>query len=282
MKALTRFFAGRYVAGESREDALRTAASLNERGLAATIDYLGENVGNEAQAGAAADEYVALLEDIAAAGLDASASFKLTHMGLDIAESLALENAERIIEKAARLGNFLRFDMEGSRYTEKTIELFCRLFEKYRNIGIAIQAYLYRSEADVERLVSLGASVRLCKGAYREPAEIAWPRKADVDRSYERLMKLLLLGGNRPALATHDTVLIDKARRFAADNDIDPRSFEFQMLMGIKRSLQQRLADEGYRVKVYVPYGSHWLPYMLRRVRERRENLFFVLRNILD
>ncbi|MCR4287468.1 MAG: proline dehydrogenase family protein, partial [Deltaproteobacteria bacterium] len=242
----------------------------------------GENVKAKAEADEAVREYLALLDGIQKAKADSTVSLKLTHMGLNISEKLAKENAEKIIRKAEKLNNFVRFDMEGSAYTERTIGIFLSLHKKYPNTGIAIQSALKRSADDIETLIREKASVRLVKGAYKEPPEIAFEEKEAVDRNYEKLMKKLLLKGTRPAIATHDERLIDEAIDFVEKNGIPKDSFEFQMLLGIKRSLQKRLAKEGYSVRVYVPYGRNWLPYTLRRLRERKENLYFVVKNIFD
>ncbi|MCR4288112.1 MAG: proline dehydrogenase family protein [Deltaproteobacteria bacterium] len=282
MKGFLVHLAKRYIAGDELKDAIEAALALNRDGILATIDNLGENVKAKAEADEAAREYLALLDGIQKAKADSTVSLKLTHMGLDISEKLAKENAEKIIRKAGKLGNFVRFDMEGSAYTERTIGIFLSLHKKYPNTGIAIQSALKRSADDIKTLIKEKASVRLVKGAYKEPPEIAFEEKEAVDRSYERLMKELLLKGTRPAIATHDERLINEAIDFVEKNGIPKDSFEFQMLLGIKRSLQKRLAKEGYRVRVYVPYGRNWLPYTLRRLRERKENLYFVVKNIFD
>ena len=227
-------------------------------------------------------EYLSLLDDIRDGGVNSSVSLKLTHFGLDISDEIAEGNLRGIIKKASELNNFVTFDMEGSRYTQRTIDTFLRLHEKYTNIGIAIQSYLYRSPMDVRLLIEKGASVRLVKGAYKEPTQIAFPKKRDVDKNFEELMKSLLLKGNYLAIATHDERLINEAIRFADENGIPKERFEFQMLLGIKRKLQKRLADSGYKVRVYIPYGADWLPYTLRRLRERKENLFFVIKNLFE
>ncbi len=282
MKGFLIHLAKRYIAGDELKDAIEAALALNRDGMLATIDNLGENVKEKAEADEAAREYLALLDGIQKAKADSTVSLKLTHMGLDISEKLAKENAEKIIRKAEKLNNFVRFDMEGSAYTERTIGIFLSLHKKYPDTGIAIQSALKRSAEDIKMLIGEKASVRLVKGAYKEPPEIAFEEKEAVDRNYERLMKELLLKGTRPAIATHDERLINEAIGFIEKNGIPKDSFEFQMLLGIKRSLQKRLAKEGYRVRVYVPYGRNWLPYTLRRLRERKENLYFVVRNIFE
>lgn len=282
MKGLLAFFAKRYIAGEERKDAIRVVRHLNSQGILATIDNLGEHVKEPSHAEDAVREYLCLLDDIRDGGVNSSVSLKLTHFGLDISDEIAEGNLRGVIKKASELNNFVTFDMEGSRYTQRTIDTFLRLHEKYTNIGIAIQSYLYRSQMDVRLLIEKGASVRLVKGAYKEPAQIAFPKKRDVDKNFEELMKSLLLKGNYPAIATHDERLINEAIRFADENGIPKERFEFQMLLGIKRKLQKRLADSGYKVRVYIPYGADWLPYTLRRLRERKENLFFVIKNLFD
>lgn len=282
MKGLLAFFAKRYIAGEERKDAIRVVRHLNSQGILATIDNLGEHVKEPSHAEDAVREYLCLLDDIRDGGVNSSVSLKLTHFGLDISDEIAEGNLRGVIKKASELNNFVTFDMEGSRYTQRTIDTFLRLHEKYTNIGIAIQSYLYRSQMDVRLLIEKGASVRLVKGAYKEPAQIAFPKKRDVDKNFEELMKSLLLKGNYPAIATHDERLINEAIRFADENGIPKERFEFQMLLGIKRKLQKRLADSGYKVRVYIPYGADWLPYTLRRLRERKENLFFVIKNIFE
>lgn len=282
MKGLLAFFAKRYIAGEERKDAIRVVRHLNSQGILATIDNLGEHVKEPSHAEDAVREYLGLLDDIMDGGVNSSVSLKLTHFGLDISDEIAEGNLRVIIKKASELNNFVTFDMEGSRYTQRTIDTFLRLHEKYTNIGIAIQSYLYRSQMDVRLLIEKGASVRLVKGAYKEPAQIGFPKKRDVDKNFEELMKSLLLKGNYPAIATHDERLINEAIRFADENGIPKERFEFQMLLGIKRKLQKRLADSGYKVRVYIPYGADWLPYTLRRLSERKENLFFVIKNLFD
>ncbi len=282
MKSLLAFFAKRYIAGTERNDAIEAARRLGSIGILATIDHLGENVKNPSEAQAVADEYLSLLDEIKTSNVDSTVSLKLTHLGLDISNELAEKNAGKIIEEALLHDNFVRFDMEGSAYTQRTIDIFLKLREKHPNVGIAIQSCLYRSGADMELLIKKGASVRLIKGAYKEPPDIAFKDKKDVDKSFEVLMKELLLKGNRPAIATHDLRLINEAIKFVRENNIPKDCFEFQMLLGIKRTLQKKLANEGYRMRVYVPYGKDWLPYTMRRLMERKENVFFVVRNIFD
>ena len=281
MKLLT-FFAGRYIAGETRGDAIKVVKRLNRKGLLATIDILGENVQDKEEADANTNEYLSLLEDIKKEGVLSTISFKLTHIGLDISDELARKNAEKIIKRTEELRNFARFDMERSVYTQKTLDIFLEVAKKHQNAGIAIQSSLKRSADDIKLLIGKRASVRLVKGAYKEPPEIAFESKKDVDSNFSALMKELLSKGSYPAIATHDVGLIDEAKKFARDNKITKDRFEFQMLLGIKRTLQKKLVDNGYRVRVYVPYGKNWLPYVLRRFRERKENIWFVIKNIFD
>ena len=234
------------------------------------------------EAAASANEYISLLDLIGSSGVDSTVSLKLTHLGLDLSEDLALANLERILEKAGSLGNFVRIDMESSAYTERTLSVFRAARERFANVGVAIQSALKMSRADVAELIKERSSVRLVKGAYKEPPDIAFADKKDVDESFAFLMEELLKKGVRPAIATHDELLIERAKRTAEEAGILRRGVEFQMLLGIKRTLQKTLAREGYTVRVYVPYGANWLPYMLRRLRERRENLYFVVKNIFD
>ncbi len=282
MHRLLAHFAKRYIAGESIHDAISVAQELNSHGILASIDNLGEMVSDPNHARAGVAEYTRLLETISEKGVNANVSLKLTHMGLEIGSAICTENLERVITKAREFDNFVWFDMEGSRYTERTIDIFIDLHKRYDNIGIAIQSALRRSEGDVANLIEERAKVRLVKGAYKEPPAIAFPEKEEVDRNFKELMVELLMKGNNPAIATHDMRLIEDTRHLAAEKGIARECFEFQMLLGIKRSVQKRLADEGYRMRVYIPYGTAWLPYMVRRLRERRENLLFLLKNIAD
>lgn len=282
MKGFLIYFAKRYIAGTKKEHAIEAAKGLNQEGRGASIDILGENVTDEGEAEANVTEYTRLLEDIKAAGVDATISLKLTHLGLDISEELAAGNLERILKTARRLGNFTRIDMESSKYTDSTLRIFLTLHEMYPDMGVALQSYLLRSEGDMEILMEKGASVRLVKGAYKEPPGVAFQAKSLVNNNFSDLMKTLLLKGRRPAIATHDEALIDTAIKFAVENKIPKKNFEFQMLLGINRKLQHRLAGEGFNVRVYVPYGKNWLPYVIRRLGERKENIFFVARHLFD
>jgi proline dehydrogenase len=281
---LARRAAGRFVAGETADAALTTAAALERQGLVATLDQLGENVAGPAEAAAAAAEYCYLVEQIAARGLRANVSIKPTHVGLALPDgsALALANLRTVLEWAAPRGVFVRLDMEGSAYTQATLDLVAGLrAEGFPEIGPVIQAYLYRSDADVARLCAEGVRVRLCKGAYREPPSIAYPSKEDVDAAYARLMEHLLRRGHYPALATHDDHLIVRARQLAAHLGVTAEQFEFQMLYGIRRGLQADLVRAGYTVRIYVPYGRQWYPYFMRRLAERPANLLFLLRSLV-
>jgi proline dehydrogenase len=270
----------RFVAGVELNEALGNVQKLNSAGLTATLDYLGESVHTAAEAGAAAAQYIALLHGIERIGAQCNASLKLTQMGLDVDRALCVRNVERILAQAAAFNNFVRIDMEGSGYTQATLDIFNELYARYQNVGIVIQAYLYRSEADIRALNKLGARVRLCKGAYNEPASVAFPAKADTDNNYVKLMQMLLSEGNYPGIATHDERMIEATRSYAAKQGIAPDRFEFQMLYGIRRDLQEQLVREGYRMRVYVPYGEEWYPYMVRRMAERPANLLFVLKGL--
>jgi len=271
----------RFVAGETLQDAIRVAQQLQSRGMKVSIDYLGESVRDRQMAEAVVGEYLRVLPMLAQAGLDTQVSVKLTQLGLDIETDFCRNNLERIVQCAQDAGGFVRIDMESSQYTQRTLDIFYTLHDRYSNLGIVIQAYLYRSEEDIERLIGCKASVRLCKGAYAEPASIAYPKRSQVNAAYRRLMQKLLLYGNAPALATHDESIIRDAIAFAQDNNISPQRFEFEMLYGIRRDLQEKLVAQGYQMRVYVPYGEAWYPYFTRRLAERPANLLFFLRHVL-
>src|SRR6266540_5104671 len=278
---LARPLVRRFVAGETLAEAIENVQKLNAAGMTASLDYLGESVGTAAEAGAAATQYIAILHGIERAGALCDASLKLTQMGLDVDRDLCQRNVERIVAQAAQFDNFIRIDMEGSGYTQVTLDIFNQIFAAHKNVGVVIQSYLYRSEADVRELNALGVRVRLCKGAYSEPESVAFPRKADTDENYIKLMRLLLSEGVYPGIATHDERMIDATREFAAREDIPPDRFEFQMLYGVRRDLQAQLLRDGYRMRVYVPYGGEWYPYLVRRLAERPANILFILRGIL-
>ncbi|HKY96648.1 MAG TPA: proline dehydrogenase family protein [Gemmatimonadaceae bacterium] len=276
-------FASRFVAGETLDTALDAVKQLNAKGISATLDLLGESVHNEAEARAGARAYIEMLDRIRQARLNANVSVKLTAMGLDIAEDLCVANMHDIIERAREHESFVRLDMESSEYTQKTLDLFYdRLYPSYRaNVGIVLQSYLYRTSSDVEEANRNNARVRLCKGAYKEPASVAYPDKKDVDDSYLRCMRSLLLNGHYPGIATHDESIVRETKRFARENDIKSDQFEFQMLYGVRRDLQEKLVKEGYRMRVYVPFGTQWYPYLMRRLAERPANVMFITGNIV-
>jgi proline dehydrogenase len=278
--AVLRRAALRFVAGERLEDAVSAIRGLNAAGLSATLDFLGEHTSTAAEASASTDAYLAILDELRRTGVDSNLSLKLTQLGLDLQEALCETLLGRILDRAGE--TFVGIEMEGSAYTERTLRLFEGLWAAgRRNVGVVIQSYLRRSEADVERLIALGARVRLVKGAYAEPPSIAFPHKPDVDAAFERLAERLLQRGVYPAIATHDEHLIAATRQFAAAHAIAPDRFEFQMLFGIRRDLQARLRRDGYRVRVYVPFGGEWYPYFMRRLAERPANVMFVVGSLL-
>lgn len=276
----TRRLASRFVAGDTLADAVEVARRLNGKGRLVTLDHLGEHVGSLAEAAAARDAYRETLAEITRRQLRSSISVKLTQLGLDISEPECLANLESVVAYAEQTGNFVRVDMEGSAYTERTLALVAELRKRYRSVGAVIQAYLYRSESDLRKLVSQGVPVRLCKGAYNEPASIAFPRKADVDRNYVRLMQILLSSGHYHAIATHDPRMIEEACRYATEQRLSKEAFEFQMLYGIREDVQDRLAQEGYRLRIYLPFGQEWFSYFMRRLAERPANALFVLKSL--
>ncbi len=275
----TRGVSRRFVAGEELDEALEATKVLNQKGLHVTLDYLGENVTHEQEAEATARDYRAIIDRLHDSAADANISIKLTALGLDIAQELCERNLTQILEHAGKIPIFVRIDMESSAYTERTVDLTLRMHERFEHVGTVIQSCLYRSKKDVEQLIIQGARVRLVKGAYKEPKSVAFQVKSEVDRNYVRLMTLLLQRGNYPALATHDEAIIDAACKYSRNNGISPRSFEFQMLYGIRRDLQEKLVGQGYNVRIYVPYGSQWYPYLMRRMAERPANLIFVASN---
>jgi proline dehydrogenase len=273
------------VAGTKPVDVLSVARNLNSAGLGVSIDNLGENVTTPEEARQSAALYHELLSEISARHLSANISVKLTHMGLDVDPLLAQDNVSALVARAAamRPPNFVRVDMEGGAYTQRTVDLVCQLHKPEQNrgsIGAVIQSYLHRSEKDVERLLAEGVRIRLCKGAYKEPPEIAYQSKSDVDSNYLRLMQVLLKSGIYHGLATHDENIIRAAKAFATREKIARDAFEFQMLYGIRRDLQQSLVRDGWRMRVYVPFGAEWYPYLMRRLAERPANLYFVAKNL--
>jgi proline dehydrogenase len=284
---ISRHFAERFVAGETLEQAIAAARSVNDLGMTVSLDFLGEAVSNRAEAEAAAEMAVRTLESIAANGIDGNISIKPSQLGLDIDADFCRRNIERVLRRARELGDgtgeiFVRLDMESSEYTERTIALVESLWAAgYRNVGTVLQSYLRRTPEDVRRLVALGSRIRLVKGAYKEPSSVAFPDKADVDRLFVEEMQVLLENGTYPAIATHDEAIIDATRRWTFEKGIRKSDFEFQMLYGIRRDLQTRLHEEGYGVRVYIPFGDSWYPYLMRRLAERPANLFFIAGSVL-
>jgi proline dehydrogenase len=278
---VSRRVARRFVAGETLDDAIEAAREVNRAGRSASLDLLGENVLDEAGAQRATDQYLAMFDRIAREKLDANVSLKLTQLGLELGEPLCQELLERIVAHAADLGNFVRIDMEGSAYTQRTVEITKRVRSKWSNVGTVMQAYLHRAEQDVKDLLRIDCRMRLCKGAYKEPPDIAFPNKTDVDMNYVKLMKLLLPSGTYHGIATHDPAMIQATKEFLRQRDIGRDQFEFQMLYGIRTDLQDQLVHEGYRLRVYIPFGTDWFPYFMRRLAERPANLIFFLRNLM-
>lgn len=280
---LARRFASRFVAGETVESAVAALRDLNAAKLSASLDLLGESVQRAEEAIHARDTYLQTLDRIRAAGADANVSVKLTQMGLDIDEASCVANLRAIIGKAKTHGSFVRIDMEQSDYTAKTLQLFRDTFypEFGGAVGVVLQSYLRRTAPDVEAMIALRARVRLCKGAYKEPETVAFPAKRDVDANYVACMERLLEHGHYPGIATHDEKIIAHAKAFTTRKGIAPDRYEFQMLYGVRRDLQQALRREGYNVRVYVPFGSHWYPYLMRRLAERPANIVFIVGNVV-
>lgn len=276
--------AHRFVAGETVEEAIQAIRELNAQGITATLDHLGENVETAEDAQRATEDYLKALDAIGASGVQSHVSIKLTALGFDLGEAVCRANVERLLVKAREIGVLVTIDMESTEYTERTLALFHDLRRTFKDVGIVIQSYLYRSEADIVALCQAGAHVRLCKGAYQEPPVHAFPKKADVDASYVRLMKMLLSPGARAnqtfgAIATHDIKMIEATRQYAQQQLVPRDEFEFQMLHGIRRDLQKELAADGYGMRVYVPYGTEWYPYYMRRLAERPANIWFIVSN---
>jgi len=271
----------RFVAGDTLTEALAVCERLQQEGVFSTLDHLGENVRSIEEASASCDAYVSALEQIAARQLSSTIAIKLTQFGLDLSESACLENVRRLEAKAKTAASRVEIDMESSAYTERTLAIAIQAGQECGCVRVCVQAYLHRSAADIDRLNAAAVPVRLVKGAYREPASIAFPRKQDVNANYVALMKTLLDRGVYPALATHDERIILQTIEYVTERGIRPDSFEFQMLYGIRRDLQRRLIQQGYRLRLYVPYGTEWYPYFMRRLAERPANLWFVLRNLL-
>jgi proline dehydrogenase len=284
---LARRTAHRFVAGDTLEEAISATRQLNSHGLEVTLDHLGESVTDEAGARQATQDYLKLLDAIAESGIRATASLKLTQLGLDIREDLCVSNVKSILEKAKATGNHVTIDMESSDYTDITLEVYRKLRDEegFDNVGIVIQAYLYRSEADMQALAAEGAFVRLCKGAYKEPPEHAFPDKADVDANFIHLVAQFLnpeacARGAYLGIATHDEKMIDASIAYIKEHTVPYENFEFQMLYGIRGKLQQQLRDDGFKVRVYVPYGTQWYPYFMRRLAERPANIIFFVSNL--
>jgi proline dehydrogenase len=277
---LTQGLIKRFIAGEDLETALRITRQLNQEGFLVALDYLGEDTHRIEDAEYAAEQYITLLEQIHKSGVNSCISIKLTQLGLDLGDTIARRNLEKVLAAAGELNNFVWVDMESSKHTQAILDLFCELYPHYPHSGTVLQSYLYRTPQDLERLIALGARIRLVKGAYAEPKEVAYPDKRSVDRQFKIQMELLLKKGNEPAIATHDTRLISHAKRYAAELGLGKTQFEFQLLYGISRELQKRLVAEGYRTLIYVPYGEQWYPYFSRRLAERPANLYFILRSL--
>jgi proline dehydrogenase len=275
-------FARRFIAGEQVGEAIEAARAVEARGIGHTLDLLGESVTTLDEAYAATREYLEVVEAIITSGIGRGISLKLTQLGIDIDKATAVDNLRKILERAEPSGFFVRVDMEGSHYTDMTLDIFETLWQQgHRSIGVVLQSALYRSEQDAARMIALGASVRLVKGAYKEPRTVAYQRKADVDAAYLRLMKNLLTSGHQPAIATHDPAMISAAQQFAQEQHLAKDRYEFQMLYGIRRDLQTTLARQGHRLRVYIPFGREWFPYFMRRLGERPANVMFVIRSLV-
>lgn len=276
-------FASRFVAGETLPEALAATKALNAKGITASLDLLGESVTNDREARDARDAYLEILSRIHDQRLDANVSVKLTAMGLDISEDLCVSIMHDVLTRAREVNSFVRLDMESSAYTERTLRMFYdRLYPSFKeNVGIVLQSYLYRTKDDVLKANEARCRVRICKGAYKEPATVAYPEKADVDRNYVECMQQLLSNGNYPGIATHDPRIIQATRDYAKQNGIPADRYEFQMLYGVRRDLQEQLVKEGYRMRVYVPFGTQWYPYLMRRLAERPANVMFITGSVM-
>ena len=275
-------FARRFIAGETVEEAIDTARRLTGRGLHCTLNYLGESVTSSAAAREAADTYAGIMRDVTGAGLPCQVSVKLTQLGLTLDPAECGTNLRHVLDRAGDQC-FVRIDMEQSAWVDSTLDLFESVWQEgYRNVGVVLQSYLYRTERDLARVNALGAGVRLCKGAYKEDKTVAYPVKADVNASFLRLMRTLVNGGTYPAFATQDPPMVDATRAYATERGLTPEAFEFQMLYGVRRDLQAALRDEGYRVRIYLPFGRQWFPYFMRRLGERPANVLFVVRSLFN
>jgi proline dehydrogenase len=277
----TRAVSRRFVAGVVIDDAIEATRALNQVKMHVSLDHLGENVTDAKEAISAAQDYIAILDRIKQAGVDANISVKLTALGLDISQELCEQNVCCILEYAQQFPIFVRIDMEGSAYTEQTVDITLRMHKQYEQVGTVIQSCMHSSKKHIEQLNAQGVRVRLVKGAYKEPNTVAFQQKSEVDHNYVRLMTTLLQRGNYPAIATQDEAIINATCKFARDNGISKSAFEFQMLYGIRRDLQEKLVSQGYNMRIYVPYGSQWYPYLMRRMAERPANLLFILNNAI-
>jgi proline dehydrogenase len=275
-------FARRFIAGESIEEAVAATRDIADRGLLLTLDYLGESVRTSAEADAATRDYLRILDVIVESGIERNVSLKLTQLGLDVDRATCVDNLRRVLDPATEHGFFVRIDMENSPYTDVTLQILETLWgQGYRNIGVVLQSYLLRTEADVRRVNALGARIRLVKGAYKEPKNVAYQKKSEVDAAFVRLMQMLLDESHYPAIATHDPHMIDATKQYASAQGYAADRFEFQMLYGVRRDLQTALAAERYRMRIYVPFGQQWYPYFMRRLGERPANVWFVLNSLL-
>jgi proline dehydrogenase len=272
----------RFVAGEDIEEAIAAIRELNSKGCTASFDHLNESVNSPEEAEDEVREYLQILSRIDETGIRSNVSIKLTQFGLEIDPELAFLNARKVVEEAARRGNFVRIDMEASSVTEITLDIFKRLRAEFglNDVGIVLQAYLRRTYEDAQELLKIPARIRICKGAYNEPPEVAFPDKKDTDANFVRVMQLLLSSGTYHGIATHDPNMINETIRYMKREGISKEAFEFQMLYGVRRNLQEKLARDGYNMRVYVPYGKHWYPYFMRRLAERPANVWFVLKNM--
>ena len=278
---VARRVAGRFIAGDTLDDAERAIRVLNDRGVSVALDYLGENTESEAQARESTGAYLAALDRIQEGGLDANISVKLTAMGLDLRQELALEEATRVAARGKEVGAMVGVDMESNVYVDRTLDIVEALKGSYDNVGVCLQAYLYRTRDDLDRLNRVGVPVRLVKGAYQEPPEVAYPQKASVDGAFARLLDSLVQANPYPMVATHDPALVRLTKTLVAKHRRDRDTFEFQMLYGVRRDLQEEVVAEGYRLRVYVPYGTQWFPYFMRRLAERPANLYFFASNLV-
>ncbi|MFV9511454.1 proline dehydrogenase family protein [Tepidibacillus sp. LV47] len=274
--------AKRFIAGETLQEAAEIVKELNKKGLLVTLDHVGESVSTKQEAIDATNEAIKILEIIDKEKLNSNLSVKLTQLGLGLDPEFSYENMDRLVKVAKELNNFVRIDIEDSTVTQITIDIFKKLFEKYgkKHIGLVLQSYLYRTEKDMIEMGKLGANIRMVKGAYKEPKEVAFPKKQDVDNNYIKMVKLHMQKGNYIAVATHDEKIIQEVKRYVKENHISNDKFEFQMLYGVRNGLQRELVKEGYKVRIYTPYGKHWYPYFSRRIAERPANAFFILKSM--